>query len=142
MHQEPRVDFRDVGHFVDGGPELKCVPYLERAIPIRPLQAGANFFPRSILAVTAESGIADLQTLPCLLQALGERTADCHDLTHCFHLGGELFIHTFEFLEVEARNLSHNIDRKSSRLNSSHVAISYAVFCLKKKTESTINRMN
>src|SRR5437870_91549 len=25
-------------------------------------------------------------------------------------------------------------DRKSSRLNSSHVAISYAVFCLKKKT--------
>src|SRR5207253_3935298 len=28
---------------------------------------------------------------------------------------------------------SANIDRKSTRLNSSHVAISYAVFCLKKK---------
>src|SRR5690625_1154000 len=28
-----------------------------------------------------------------------------------------------------------NIDRKSTRLNSSHVAISYAVFCLKKKTK-------
>src|SRR5437870_11259841 len=27
-----------------------------------------------------------------------------------------------------------NRDRKSTRLNSSHVAISYAVFCLKKKT--------
>src|SRR5690625_5083310 len=27
-----------------------------------------------------------------------------------------------------------NKDRKSTRLNSSHVAISYAVFCLKKKT--------
>src|SRR5690554_1366527 len=27
------------------------------------------------------------------------------------------------------------IDRKSTRLNSSHVRISYAVFCLKKKTE-------
>src|SRR5690625_6696064 len=26
-----------------------------------------------------------------------------------------------------------SIDRKSTRLNSSHVAISYAVFCLKKK---------
>src|SRR5699024_12395322 len=26
-------------------------------------------------------------------------------------------------------------DRKSTRLNSSHVSISYAVFCLKKKTE-------
>src|SRR5439155_26184763 len=28
---------------------------------------------------------------------------------------------------------SSTIDRKSTRLNSSHVAISYAVFCLKKK---------
>src|SRR5204863_10186102 len=27
----------------------------------------------------------------------------------------------------------HNQDRKSTRLNSSHVEISYAVFCLKKK---------
>src|SRR5690625_1859565 len=27
-----------------------------------------------------------------------------------------------------------SLDRKSTRLNSSHVAISYAVFCLKKKT--------
>src|SRR5690625_6543574 len=27
-------------------------------------------------------------------------------------------------------------DRKSTRLNSSHVAISYAVFCLKKKKEN------
>src|SRR5690625_1299508 len=29
-----------------------------------------------------------------------------------------------------------NPDRKSTRLNSSHVAISYAVFCLKKKKKS------
>src|SRR5690625_1545141 len=29
-------------------------------------------------------------------------------------------------------------DRKSTRLNSSHVAISYAVFCLKKKKQITI----
>src|SRR3989442_11336712 len=28
-----------------------------------------------------------------------------------------------------------NADRKSTRLNSSHVRISYAVFCLKKKKE-------
>src|SRR5690625_7114912 len=28
-------------------------------------------------------------------------------------------------------------DRKSTRLNSSHVAISYAVFCLKKKNDKT-----
>src|SRR5690606_41484521 len=29
------------------------------------------------------------------------------------------------------------LDRKSTRLNSSHVKISYAVFCLKKKTHTT-----
>src|SRR5438034_6927929 len=30
-------------------------------------------------------------------------------------------------------------DRKSTRLNSSHTVISYAVFCLKKKKKTTIN---
>src|SRR6266508_4854608 len=29
-------------------------------------------------------------------------------------------------------------DRKSTRLNSSHVAISYAVFCLKKKCQNAV----
>src|SRR5256885_12174078 len=29
------------------------------------------------------------------------------------------------------------IDRKSTRLNSSHLVISYAVFCLKKKKDNT-----
>src|SRR2546430_7315650 len=32
------------------------------------------------------------------------------------------------------------VDRKSTRLNSSHSQISYAVFCLKKKTTPTIPR--
>src|SRR5256885_3580251 len=30
---------------------------------------------------------------------------------------------------------THKRDRKSTRLNSSHLVISYAVFCLKKKTD-------
>src|SRR5207302_8772654 len=34
---------------------------------------------------------------------------------------------------VSARSEVHKQDRKSTRLNSSHVKISYAVFCLKKK---------
>src|SRR5438034_3603408 len=33
--------------------------------------------------------------------------------------------------------LAEERDRKSTRLNSSHTVISYAVFCLKKKTKST-----
>src|SRR3712207_7348389 len=36
-------------------------------------------------------------------------------------------------LEVDAQ------DRKSTRLNSSHANISYAVFCLKKKKKTTLN---
>src|SRR2546427_8518064 len=39
-------------------------------------------------------------------------------------------------LLIEQRRLPPNLftDRKSTRLNSSHSQISYAVFCLKKKT--------
>src|SRR5690625_6513731 len=40
-----------------------------------------------------------------------------------------------EYLEFFSYGLS---DRKSTRLNSSHVAISYAVFCLKKKRKHNI----
>src|SRR3712207_8077013 len=35
---------------------------------------------------------------------------------------------------------AHRSDRKSTRLNSSHANISYAVFCLKKKNPSTFSR--
>src|SRR5258707_5192193 len=34
---------------------------------------------------------------------------------------------------LQIRKASQNIDRKSTRLNSSHANISYAVFCLKKQ---------
>src|SRR5690554_7641141 len=37
--------------------------------------------------------------------------------------------------EVPIFVLQASLDRKSTRLNSSHVRISYAVFCLKKKTK-------
>src|SRR5256885_6625722 len=33
------------------------------------------------------------------------------------------------------------LDRKSTRLNSSHLVISYAVFCLKKKNEQAADRV-
>src|SRR5438034_6821329 len=38
----------------------------------------------------------------------------------------------------EAMGMGENVtDRKSTRLNSSHTVISYAVFCLKKKKKKT-----
>src|SRR5690242_20750314 len=39
-------------------------------------------------------------------------------------------------LRGEDAQVSANTDRKSTRLNSSHMSISYAVFCLKKKTNN------
>src|SRR5690348_17788521 len=41
-------------------------------------------------------------------------------------------------LAAQAHDLAghqHHLDRKSTRLNSSHPSISYAVFCLKKKNK-------
>src|SRR3712207_7914555 len=42
-------------------------------------------------------------------------------------------------IDSQATALLLCADRKSTRLNSSHANISYAVFCLKKKTTSTIS---
>src|SRR2546426_5565055 len=43
---------------------------------------------------------------------------------------------TLRALAAHLHSLEH-IDRKSTRLNSSHLVISYAVFCLKKKNTNT-----
>src|SRR2546429_4568951 len=45
----------------------------------------------------------------------------------------QLHPHCYEH-HVEMRMVEAFVDRKSTRLNSSHGYISYAVFCLKKKT--------
>src|SRR5690606_40071101 len=49
---------------------------------------------------------------------------------HLLHSAGDEVL-----LELEVRDAVHEqaADRKSTRLNSCHVKISYAVFCLKKK---------
>src|SRR5260221_11479729 len=44
--------------------------------------------------------------------------------------GGEKLLHFFHFHAFSSKS---QLDRKSTRLNSSHTVISYAVFCLKKK---------
>src|SRR3712207_7894704 len=57
--------------------------------------------------------------------------------------------HTGEIKELSYNRLNNtkklgivfvpkNLDRKSTRLNSSHANISYAVFCLKKKKHKTL----
>src|SRR5690349_22822338 len=72
---------------------------------------------------------------PLLALLLDERMvkvlhAARQDLEIFFHLAGRVPQPVFD-TQVAARFLG--LDRKSTRLNSSHVEISYAVFCLKKK---------
>src|SRR3712207_8557470 len=43
----------------------------------------------------------------------------------------QIFYHSSASISVKENS---SLDRKSTRLNSSHANISYAVFCLKKKT--------
>src|SRR5256885_3730275 len=47
-----------------------------------------------------------------------------------------LLFHQEEMMEVEIAFMILITDRKSTRLNSSHLVISYAVFCLKKKNNT------
>src|SRR5438034_6908967 len=63
-----------------------------------------------------------------LLSGAAFQRADCTDFRHQ---------RTLESVYRDARDLS---DRKSTRLNSSHTVISYAVFCLKKKKKKKITR--
>src|SRR5699024_11601025 len=63
--------------------------------------------------------------------------ADENKIKYVFHTG-DIVNRTFEEKQWELADdymkiLEENEDRKSTRLNSSHVSISYAVFCLKKK---------
>src|SRR5256885_477598 len=43
---------------------------------------------------------------------------------------------------VDQMSSPHLVDRKSTRLNSSHLVISYAVFCLKKKIKDIRDEYN
>src|SRR5690625_4974784 len=61
-----------------------------------------------------------------VLKAVGKHTTKPLDV-HLMIVDPDRYIDVFAELG----------DRKSTRLNSSHVAISYAVFCLKKKTNYT-----
>src|SRR3712207_7914397 len=58
------------------------------------------------------------------------------------HAGGAevagCIVHSDRGSQFRSRKFAHNLDRKSTRLNSSHANISYAVFCLKKKNKKLV----
>src|SRR5437660_8910122 len=81
---------------------------------------------------------ADDDTLPMPSPALPQMSPD--ELAQRLDRGEPLQLLDIRASERVAQGAVSLGDRKSTRLNSSHVAISYAVFCLKKKKiESTLN---
>src|SRR5258707_4622189 len=71
-------------------------------------------------------------------------TLSLHDALPILHIGAicvarDLFNKIGGFDEaLRSWEITDFVDRKSTRLNSSHANISYAVFCLKKKKKKTI----
>src|SRR2546427_5006971 len=97
-------------------PEISPLP-LHAALPISPLQFRRHD-PPGLLRV-ALLPFLRVMILPCPADHLPQHQ------TPGMHL-------PFGFSAAQAQGLQE-VDRKSTRLNSSHSQISYAVFCLKKK---------
>src|SRR5256885_12999899 len=58
-------------------------------------------------------------------------------LFRSFHVASQLIQRAHAAQPASAQQAPlHRVDRKSTRLNSSHLVISYAVFCLKKKKKT------
>src|ERR1035438_7022204 len=56
--------------------------------------------------------------------------ADCQTVMHEARIGGSGAIELRNRSQPGSRKVTQRTDRKSTRLNSSHLGISYAVFCL------------
>src|SRR5690625_3206 len=98
-----------------------------------------------VLTAASQLGAADILT-PILIgekakikqqaEAIGVDVSSCKLMDPREFEEFDLMVETFverrkgKATKEDAQNI---LDRKSTRLNSSHVAISYAVFCLKKK---------
>src|SRR3712207_8137133 len=87
----------------------------------------STLFPYTTLFRSIEEDIDDLSSQTAGLRE--ERTDADAESSRIRHDVGEVH-------RVVSLHLRMNGDRKSTRLNSSHANISYAVFCLKKKKNS------
>mgnify|MGYP000429759807 CR=1 FL=1 len=75
------------------------------------------------------------QVLPDIAQVSDFLQITVHALI-AYDRQAEAFFPAYGMFLVFFEDGKRNLDRKSTRLNSSHVKISYAVFCLKKKKKT------
>src|SRR3712207_8700734 len=86
----------------------------------------STLFPYTTLFRSLADTLRSLQDYPAARSLQEEILAGCR------RLFGEDHDETLR-AAAELANTLRSLDRKSTRLNSSHANISYAVFCLKKK---------
>src|SRR5690625_6333705 len=88
------------------------------------------------------TNISNLILTPFIIRGLGDSEYGLYMLIGAFvgyiavldfGLGNATVRFVSKYRAENDKIKEENLDRKSTRLNSSHVAISYAVFCLKKK---------
>src|SRR5256885_13111322 len=88
---------------------------------------------RSILATTIDYPMV-MDTVGCDPKWLKANAAAAKALA-------QSYFDAVAMIEAD-KTKSFEIDRKSTRLNSSHLVISYAVFCLKKKPDGHSDRLH
>src|SRR3712207_8389565 len=81
---------------------------------------------------------ATLFEVSCALGALSSPNHTASDIRNLSSFGRNIGI-AFQLVDDLIGVIGDPKDRKSTRLNSSHANISYAVFCLKKKEPSSLN---
>src|SRR5699024_12422373 len=98
--------------------------------------------PASIYSLSLHDALPIFQYFFCLFLNI-----PCHSFTSKFPKYNETTNYLLHYAISKRRLLvfvrsifpPEIIDRKSTRLNSSHVSISYAVFCLKKKKNCSVS---
>src|SRR5256885_10685279 len=93
----------------------------------------STLFPYTTLFRSPVQHAEQLQILPAARQVVQA------DLLHREADAAPHAVRIFIYVvSVHARLAARLLDRKSTRLNSSHLVISYAVFCLKNKTHRAV----
>src|SRR2546426_31040 len=134
LHERWNVDRRDVLDEVNGvfcaihyDPETARLTLLADKLGLRPLYYWIG--PRYVVFATSLRLLDALPEVP--------RIMDLRAVTEIAHFGYPLGDRT-PYRDVAVLRPAEIVevgDRKSTRLNSSHLVISYAVFCLKKKKQ-------
>src|SRR6266850_8591433 len=112
--------------------ELRLVPRTKDAV----IYAGSKMYRGSLEVKWGAPGLMVVNTLDIEEYLYGVVAKEAPSQWEMAALRAQAIVaRTYAlYKRTQQANRDYDVDRKSTRLNSSHLVISYAVFCLKKKT--------